>query len=102
MSLLKKENSIHYRWGVLNRVFKEPFLTSASTERIKDIYLQTELRSKIETDSDREQVDRSGVGRGAEGSNKKEKGLTTMDNSVAIVGSRGVGRGGSGYKGDKW
>ena len=39
---------------------------------------------------------------GVEGSNKKEKGLMDMDNSVVIVRERGAGGGGRGYKGDKW
>ena len=58
---------------------------------------QTDLISKTKTDSGREQMTASGVGRlggGGEWS-RKEKGLMDMDNSVVIVAGRG-------HKGTKW
>ena len=64
---------------------------------------QTELTSKIEADSwiesrltalrDGEEV--------MERSSKKEKELMDTDNSVLIVGGRGVGGGRRGYRGEK-
>ena len=50
---------------------------------------KTELTSKIETDSDREQMTaKDGERLGVEGLSKKEKGLMGMDNSVVIARER--------------
>ena len=52
---------------------------------------QTELTSKTERLTDREQAESSeGEWLGVEGSSKKEKGLMDMDNSVVITEDRGV------------
>ena len=61
---------------------------------------QTELTSKIDTLIDGEQADSSGKGGWEmEGLSKKEKELMDMDNSMVIA---GWGRGGRGFRGDKW
>ena len=53
---------------------------------------QTELTSKIETDSQTKTrvTAMGGRGVGIEGLSKKGKGLLDMDNSVVIAGGRGV------------
>ena len=51
---------------------------------------QTELTSKIETDSEREEADSSwGEGWGVEGSNPNQKELVNKDNRVVTAGGGG-------------
>ena len=58
---------------------------------------KTELTSKIETDSDREQMTaKDGERLGVEGLSKKEKGLMDTDNSVVSASGR------RDYKRYKW